>query len=124
MPRLTTELTVLAALRIASQWGIFASILRKGDMQAGTIFLEIEKTARESQLLIRQFNMAGLYEWVVISPPASNNTTPASNNNMDGGWCTPSEIAKRLDREVAIDPDCWIISTQDKHGRNIFTLGD
>ena len=107
MARLTTDVIVSAALRQAAICGIFAAILRKGDERAGTIFLEVEKSPSEMRLLARQMNYDNEYEWVCIT---------------GDGWVSHADIQDRLSREIEYDPDCWIISVQDREGRNIFAL--
>ena len=107
MARLTTDIVVGAALRQAAGLGIFASILRKGDARAGAIFVELEKSTTEFCLLARQLNYDDEYEWVCITGT---------------DWVSSEMVQDRLGREVSYDPDCWIISVQDREGRNIFTL--
>ena len=51
----------------------------------------------------------GDYEWVCLTgdePVAS------------------AEVAERLEKEAARDPDCWVVCVQDPKGRNIFTLDE
>ncbi len=107
MPRLTTDIIVAAGLRQAGNIGIFATILRKGDARAGAIFVEIEKSSTESRLLARQLNYDNEYEWVCITGEE---------------WVSGTIVQERLTREIAYDPDCWIVTVQDSEGRNIFTL--
>ena len=107
MARLTTDVIVNAALRKAASSGIIAAILRKGDERAGTIFLEVEKSPSEMRLLARQMNYENEYEWVCITGE---------------GWVSHADTQDRLSREIEYDPDCWIISVQDREGRNIFAL--
>ena len=107
MARLNTDVIVSAALRQAASHGIFAAILRKGDERAGTIFMEVEKSPSEMRLLARQMNYDNEYEWVCITGEA---------------WVSHVDIQDRLSREIEYDPDCWIISVQDREGRNIFAL--
>src|SRR5210317_1627402 len=99
MARLTTDVIVSAALRGAAGCGIFASILRKGDARAGTIFGEVAKSPSEMRLLARQLNYENEYEWVCITGE---------------GWVSHADIQDRLRREIEYDPDCWIVSVQDK----------
>lgn len=105
--RLTSELLVAASLRRADQLGIAAVVLRRGDPDAGSLFVEIEKSAAEAALLGRVTSFEGGYEWVRLT---------------GAGWVAPAEVTERLAREQARDPDCWVISVQDTGGRNIFDL--
>jgi len=105
MSRLTTQMRVSAALRIAKQEQIFVSILRKGDKDAGAILVEIQLDARYSRLLARQLNFEGEYEWVALT---GDEPVPAF------------EVTERIEKEISFDPDCWVIMVEDPKGRNIF----
>ena len=107
MIRLTTSVLVSSALRQAQANGIFAAVLRQGDEQAGTIFVEVEIDPAQSSLYGRQVSFDGEYEWVCLT-----GEVPVSS----------SDVAERLRKESACDPDCWIICVQDPKGRNIFTV--
>ena len=107
MTRLTTSILVSSALRQAQSNGIFAAVLRQGDEQAGTIFVEVEIDSAQSRLYGRQISFEGDYEWACLTGEA-----PLS----------AAVVAERLHKESAMDPDCWIICVQDPKGRNIFTL--
>ena len=107
MTRLTTSILVSSALRQAQAKGIFAAILRQGDEQAGTIFVEVEIDPAQSSLYGRQVSFDGDYEWVCLT-----GEVPVSS----------ADVAERLHKESARDPDCWIICVQDPKGRNIFTV--
>lgn len=107
MNRLTTDMMVSAALRIAETKGIFAAIVRKGDTQAGAVFVEIEKALDVCCLLARQVNFDGGYEWVCVSGE---------------DWVTAQEVSQKLAREIERDADCWVVCVQDRAGRNIFEL--
>ena len=107
MTRLTTSIVVSSALRQAQAKGIFAAVLRQGDEQAGTIFVEVEINSAQSSLYGRQVSFEGDYEWVCLT-----GEVPIS----------AADVAKRLHIEATCDPDCWIICVQDPKGRNIFTI--
>ena len=107
MTRLTTSILVSSALRRAQVSGILAAVLRQGDEQAGTIFVEVEIDAVKSSLYGRQVGFDGDYEWVCLT-----GEVPVS----------AADVAERLQKESARDPDCWIICVQDPKGRNIFTI--
>ncbi len=107
MTRLTSSILVSSALRQAQANGIFAAVLREGDKQAGTIFVEVEIDSTQSSLYGRQVSFDGDYEWVCLT-----GEVPVS----------AADVAERLHKESAYDPDCWIICVQDPKGRNIFTI--
>tara|TARA_B100000963_G_C22380489_1_gene559908 strand:- start:171 stop:509 length:339 start_codon:yes stop_codon:yes gene_type:complete len=107
MTRLTTSILVSSALRHAQVNGILAAVLRQGDEQAGTIFVEVEIDSVKSSLYGRQVSFDGDYEWVCLT-----GEVPVS----------AADVAERLQKETSRDPDCWIICVQDPKGRNIFTI--
>ena len=107
--RLTSEMLVTAMLRRADRLGIPAAVLRRGDQRAGSLFVEIEKSPTEAALLGRVTSFEGGYEWVRLT---------------GAGWVAPLEVSEKLERESQRDPDCWVISVQDRAGRNIFELED
>ena len=107
MTRLTTSILVSSALRQAQAKGLFAAVLRQGDEQAGTIFVEVEIDPAQSSLYGRQVSFDGDYEWVCLT-----GEVPVSSE----------AVAERLHKEAVRDPDCWIICVQDPKGRNIFTV--
>ena len=105
--RLKTEFIIAAALRQANSQAISAFVQKKGDANAGTIFLEIETDRDKVSLWHRRYDFDGAEIWECLS----------------GDEMQPSYvIAQRLEREISRDPDCWVISVQDKAGRNIFSL--
>ncbi len=105
MANLTSEMRVSAALRIAKNQDIFASILRKGDVDAGAILVEIQLDAQHSKLLARQLNFDGEYEWVALM---GDKAVPAY------------QVSQRIAKEIEIDSDCWVVLVEDSKGRNIF----
>jgi len=109
MIRVTTTILVSSALRQAQARGIFASVLRQGDDRAGTIFVEVEVSFSCSHLYGRQVGFDGDYEWVCLTGEEA---------------VASAEVAERLEKEAARDPDCWVVCVQDPKGRNIFTLDE
>lgn len=108
-PRLTTEMQISAAIRQAEQHGIYASILKTGDARSGSILLEIQTGLHRSQLLSRYADIDGEYDWMVISGE---------------GWLDSAASHERREREIARDPDCWVVLVEDSRGRNIFTFDE
>ena len=119
MSRLTTQMQVDAALRLASALNIFALVQKKGDPESGAILLEIQIDRHQSMLLARQikFDLSishsghaedspdDGYEWVAIT---GDTPVPAQ------------ECSARLEKEMRYDPDCWVVVVEDTEARNIF----
>ena len=105
--RLKTDILINAALRNANILGIPALILKKGDPDAGAIFLEIEIDKDYVRLLHRRFDFYENEIWECLN---------------QGYPQTANVIEKQIKREISRDPDCWIVSVQDSRARNIFNV--
>ena len=105
--RLKSDFIVSAALRKADSMSISAFIHKKGDPDAGAIFLELELDRNSVQLLHRRFDFDENEIWECLNK----------------GQPQPAYIiSEQIEREITRDPDCWVISVQDRQARNIFTL--
>ena len=102
-----TDIVVNAALRKANNLAIPAFILKKGDPDAGAIFLEIEIDKDFVHLLHRRFDFDENEIWECL-----NKGDPQPAN----------VIEKQIQREIGRDPDCWVVSVQDRQARNIFNI--
>lgn len=105
--KLRTDIVVNAALRKANKLAIPAFILKKGDPDAGAIFLEIEIEKDFVHLLYRRFDFDEIEIWEYLN---KGNPQPAN------------VIEKQIQREICRDPDCWVVSVQDRKARNIFNM--
>tara|TARA_A100001015_G_scaffold258340_1_gene301568 strand:- start:3898 stop:4227 length:330 start_codon:yes stop_codon:yes gene_type:complete len=105
--RLKSDFIVSAALRKADSMSISAFVHKKGDPDAGAIFLELELDRNSVQLLHRRFDFDENEIWECLNK----------------GQPQPAYIiSEQIEREITRDPDCWVISVQDRQARNIFTL--
>jgi hypothetical protein len=103
--RLKSEIWVKAYLRRCAGEGVPAVVVRRGDADAGVIFLKVS----------RLDGSATLYG------PA-----PAGMARDDGDrrWALfvaaapEGDIEVRLSREREMDPDLWIIEVEDRQGRH------
>ena len=105
--RLKSNFIISAALQKANRMAISAIIHKKGDPDAGAIFLELETDKDSVQLLHRRFDFDGNEIWECLN---KGEPQPAFI------------ISEQIEREITRDPDCWVISVQDKQARNIFEL--
>ena len=104
MLRLKTEIRVSAQIRRAHGAGAFAVVLRRGDPDAGAIWVVL----RQGQALSRyteQMAMSGEREWY-----------------RDGPF-DEAELSLKINRAVDRDPDIWIVEIEDAQGR-AFLDGD
>ena len=98
MARLKTELRVSAILKRAQGAGAFAVIVRRGDADAGALWVIV----RQGPDLLRyteQMTMSGTREWY-----------------QDGPF-DETEIQLRVNKAVDRDPDIWIVEIEDAQGR-------
>lgn len=98
MARLKTDIRVSAILRRAQGGGAFAAVLRRGDPDAGALWVIVRKGAE----LIRyteQMAMSGAREWY-----------------KDGPF-EDVELGLKVNKAVDRDPDIWIVEVEDAQGR-------
>ena len=111
MTRLKTEMLVGAAIRCAGAELIDCVMLRRGNADAGAILVHIDALAGRHKLLARALEFDGSYGWrPVVAGPEGD------------GWASREAVEARLQREMEIDPDAYVLEIQDRHGRNPFDL--
>ena len=94
-----------AALRRANAELIDCVLARRGDSDAGAIFVHIDALDGRHKLLARSLNFDGDYEWHIIT-----NTE----------WVDSEAASTRLDAEMQIDQDAFVIAVCDSQARNPF----
>lgn len=100
-PRLKTHIRVAAQMRRAQSAGAFATIVRRGDEDAGVVLVKIFLGGREAKLLFEARNDAGVHIW---------------RDPFDG----PTEehrVDQWIEKEVNMDPDVWVVEIEDRQGR-------
>ena len=110
MTRLKSEMLVSAAMRCAAVELIDCVLVRRGDGDAGTIFLHMDVLDGRHKLLARSLDFDGVYSWRSITGDGADST----------GWVDAETVASRLDRELAMDSDAFVIAVADKRERNPF----
>ncbi len=104
MARLKTQVRVSALLRRAQGGGAFAAVLRRGDADAGALWVIV----RQDKDLFRfseQMGMSGGRDWY-----------------KDGPF-DEADMRLRMNKAVDRDPDIWIVEIEDAQGR-AFLDGD
>lgn len=104
--RVKSELWVKAYIRRCAAEGIPAAVVRRGDADAGVVFVKVTRLDGTAELY----------------GPA-----PAGLARDDGEprWAALSEakpeadVELRLGREREMDPDLWIIEVEDRQGRHL-----
>ena len=105
MTKVKSALLVSAALRYADNELIDCVLVHRGDSDAGAIFVHIDACDGRHQLLARSLDFEGRYNWRVITSTE---------------WVSADAAKTRLDRELALDPDAFVVEVNDPAARNPF----
>jgi hypothetical protein len=92
--RLPAHLEVASILRRTAAAGDFATILRRGDPERGSLLLIVSSRGRHVASLERVLSLEGGYGWQAVGPAESASST---------------EIADFLARRARFDEDLWAI---------------
>jgi len=92
--QLPARLIVTALIRSVQAQGGFATVLRSGHDQAGSIMLQCTKMGQFERLLERQMTLDGAYEWRAIPEAQEKNAL---------------ELNDYMERRHARDRDLWVI---------------
>ena len=79
-----------------------AVVRRRGDPDAGSIILRLDKLNGYSKVLSQSRDAAGNRSWLI-----ANGGEPLSDPEVEG----------YLDRRVASDPDIWILEIEDRYDK-------
>ena len=114
MNELKAETIINAGIRIAQKNLTSAYVIKRGDEEAGAIFVKIDTLDGFSKLFSRNIkydlnNDKEIIEFVDLYPQKR---------------ITTKEIDKRISREIEIDRDCWVVEIEDKNGFNAFDYLD
>lgn len=92
--RLPTHIEAGAILRRAEGNGDFATVLRRGDEERGSLLLLVSSRGRHFACLERILNVGGGYEWRAVGPSESADS---------------AEVASFLAKRARFDEDLWAI---------------
>jgi len=109
--RVTTDFWASAYLRRCNSAGISAVLYRRGASQAGAILIRLDRLDGRVTLFgpAPQSEMDSLGERHFIRLHRSE--------SIDAG-----EAQERLQRQIAFDPDIWIVDVEDREGRHFLPL--
>jgi hypothetical protein len=110
--RLRSDIFVSALIRLAETQGAVAMLRRRGAAEAGAIFVKVD----------RLDGAAALY-----GPAPQSEQLPAGVARLFTRlhveeWRDPLAAEERLQREIAFDPDIWIVEIEDRKGRAFVDL--
>ena len=114
MNELKAETIINAGIRIAEKNLTTAYVIKRGDEQAGAIFVKIDTLDGYAKLFSRNIkfdlnNDKEIIEFADLYPQKR---------------ITTKEIDKRISKEIEIDRDCWVVEIEDKNGFNAFDYLD
>ena len=107
MTRIKAGILVSAALRFADKKMIDCVLQHRGDADAGAIFVHIDALDGRHQIVARSLGLEGTYDWRVITSTE---------------WIDGDSARLRLERELALDPDAFIVAVADREARNPFLM--
>ena len=102
MERLRTELRVQAWIRRAQSMGLMATVARKGDADAGALFLKFNRFRAGCEVFAGAAAPDGTPAWLRATGPA-----PVAEKEADG----------YLARQAEYDPDLWVVEIEDPQGQ-------
>jgi hypothetical protein len=105
--RLRSDIYVSALIRRAEVQGASAILRRRGAAEAGALFIKIDRLDGHAALLAPAPQSAAMPEGV---DRQFSRAHPQE-------WIDPAEAEARLKREIAFDPDLWIVEIEDRAGR-------
>jgi len=105
--RLRSEIWVKAYLRRCAREGAAAVLERRGDGDAGAIYIKVSQLDGTAQLFApAPAGLAGAQEerrW---------------QRGLKGAASTEAEVDQQLARQIGFDPDLWVVAVEDRRGRH------
>ncbi len=111
--RLRSDIWVSAYLRRCAVEGAYAVLRRRGAAEAGAIFVKIDR----------------LDGTALLFGPAPQSELRDGDDHIfapvhEAEHIEPVAAEERLKREIAFDPDLWIVEVEDRKGRCFLDLAD
>lgn len=100
-PRLKTGIWIQALMWRCSQAGVPATVVRRGDGDAGAVIVKLNRRNGVFTLLVQTRTSAGELAW-----------------SKAGGSDTVDEAAadSYIARQIGRDPDLWVVEIEDREG--------
>ena len=109
--RLRTDIWVAAYIRRCEVEGAFAVLRRRGVAEAGAVFVKIDRLDGTAALFVPAPQSESRDGVDRLFTPSRVDT-----------WSDPADVEARLKREIAFDPDLWIVEVDDRAGRHFLEL--
>ncbi|HVE02306.1 MAG TPA: DUF1491 family protein [Sphingomicrobium sp.] len=94
MSRFPTHVEVAGILRRIDASGDYATVMRRGDAERGSLLLLVTSRGLHIACLERRPNLEGVLQWIVTGP---------------GESASSAEIADFLGKRARFDPDSWVV---------------
>ena len=101
--RLKSAVQVGAAVRMAATMGIVATVVRKGEEEAGAILVKLRQDRAACTVLSQTRDLDGRLSWLRATGPA-----PTDEAACDA----------YIERQRTYDPDIWVVEVEDRQGRH------
>jgi hypothetical protein len=105
--RLRSDIWVAAYLRRVAVQGAVAVLRRRGAAEAGAIYVKID----------RLDGRAALFEPAPQSEVGERGVERLWARAHKQEWVEPDFVEARMAREIAFDPDLWLVEVEDREGR-------
>jgi hypothetical protein len=112
--RLRADIWVAAYIRRCEIEGVVAVLRRRGAAEAGAIFVKVD----------RLDGAAALYAPAPQSEIAERGVERLWARAHKDEWIGAGDVEARIKREIAFDPDLWLIEVEDRAGRHWLDLAD
>ena len=110
--RLKSSIWVAAYLRRCQTEGVFGAVRRRGAEEAGAVFVKVATLDGHAVLYVPAPQT--VYD---DSRPIERIFMPASKEPI-----AEASVEERLVKENRLDPDAWIVETEDRAGRHFLDL--
>ena len=100
-PRLKAGIFVRALIRRVQVAGASAFVVRSGAEEAGAVIIKVAKLDGTVLVLNQVRGAKGELSWAQAL----------------GGWTDEARASQWCDKQVAFDPDLWIVEIEDREGR-------
>ncbi len=101
-PALKAGIWVSAQIRLCDTMSMPAMVRRRGDADAGSILLRIDRLDGHSMVLSQIRDAMGARNWLRATGPH---------------FVPDADAEAYISRRIQADPDIWVLEIEDRHGR-------